>query len=137
MNPYPGAAVRAIIADPEGRILFLKRQNTRYSNGQWCLPGGKVEFGQTVEEAVVKEVAEETFLRCLDCRFLFYVDSLPNVENENHFINFYFSCRTSGEVVLNEESADYAWVKTEEMGNYELAFGQREAVEKYGTFATH
>ncbi len=135
MNKYPGAAVRAIIVDSEGRILFLKRQNTRYSDGQWCLPGGKVEFGQTVEEAVVKEVAEETSLRCTECRFLFYMDSLPNIENENHFINFYFACRTSGEIFLNDESAAFIWLKAEEMGEYDMAFGMREAVERAMQFA--
>ncbi len=130
MANYPGVAVRAIITDEQEQILFLRRQNTHYNNSQWCLPGGKVEFGQTVEEAVIREVAEETSLCCLGCRFLFYEDSLPNIENKDHYINFYFTCRTSGQVVLNDESAAFAWVRLEEMANYALVFGQREAVER-------
>ncbi|WP_439032034.1 NUDIX hydrolase [Gordonia terrae] len=54
-------AVGALITDDDGRILLILRRNEP-SAGHWSLPGGKVEPGETLEEAVVREVQEETGL---------------------------------------------------------------------------
>jgi len=45
-QPYPVPVVRALIADAAGRVLLLQRAATAYGPGQWCLPGGKVDYGQ-------------------------------------------------------------------------------------------
>ncbi|HPI74734.1 MAG TPA: NUDIX hydrolase [bacterium] len=130
MTEYPGIAVRALIRDSQGRILLLRRQNTHYYDGQWCLPGGKVEYGQTLEEAVVREVLEETALTCLDSDYLFFNESLPGRENDLHYITFYFCCRTAGEVAVNQESEEYAWVRPEELTGYTIPPGHYEAILK-------
>lgn len=52
-----GAAV-CIIADDEGRILLTRRCD----NGEWCLPGGVMDFGETLEQAAIREAKEETGL---------------------------------------------------------------------------
>jgi len=61
-HDIPVPAVRLIVVDSQKRVLLLKRQNTNYGSGMWCLPGGKVEYGQTVEEAAISELREETSL---------------------------------------------------------------------------
>ncbi len=130
MSKGPSLAVRALIRDSQGRILLLKRQNTHYYDGQWCLPGGKVEYGQTLEEAVDREVLEETALTCLNKDYLFFCESLPGQENDLHYITFYFRCRTAGYVAVNQESEEYAWVRPEELTGYAIPPGHHEAIVK-------
>jgi len=68
----PVVAIRAITQDPQGRILLLKRANSEYGEGQWCLPGGKLDYNDTPEHTVEKELLEETGLAVADVTFLFY-----------------------------------------------------------------
>lgn len=58
MTPYPIVAVGAIVLD-EGDILLVKRR-TEPAAGSWSLPGGKLERGESLTEALVREVFEET-----------------------------------------------------------------------------
>jgi len=58
----PYLAVRAIITDESDRVLILKSVKTKHGNGEWCLPGGNIEYGQTAGEAVVREIKQETSL---------------------------------------------------------------------------
>ena len=56
------AAVGAIVFDGDGRLLLIRRANPP-SQGLWSLPGGRVETGESAEQAVVRELLEETGLR--------------------------------------------------------------------------
>ena len=60
LNPVPSVAA---VLSSEGRILLVKR-NIEPGIGLWCLPGGFIETGESAPEAVVREVEEETGLRC-------------------------------------------------------------------------
>ncbi len=129
LTPIP--VVRLIIPDTKGRVLILKRAHTSHSEGSWCLPGGKIDYGQTVEHAIAKELQEETSLVCTSSRFLFYQDSLPLVGGEMHCINLYFECTVQGEIVLNDESGEYAWIGPDDIDKYDIAFRNDEALIKY------
>jgi mutator protein MutT len=131
MNNRPIMAVRAIILDEHKRILILKRADKFAFGNMWCLPGGKIDFGQTAEEAVAMEVEEETSLICRTCKFLFYMDGLPLKTGDNHYLTLYFACQADGSIGLNEESSEYTWVRPEDMEKYEIAFGNDEAIRKY------
>jgi 8-oxo-dGTP pyrophosphatase MutT (NUDIX family) len=127
----PVPVVRLIVPDPAGRVLLLRRKQTSHAPGKWCLPGGKVDYGQTVEEAAARELREETSLLCTEKRFLFYQDSLPRESGAMHCINLYFECAWSGEVRLNPESSEYAWVGPSELAGYEIVFRNDEGLERY------
>ncbi|MDY6990293.1 MAG: NUDIX domain-containing protein [Thermodesulfobacteriota bacterium] len=129
--PYPIPIVRMIIPDEKGRVLILKRDEGSHSGGEWCLPGGKVDYGLTVEEAAVKELREETSLICTSTRFLFYQDSLPQDPEDMHGINLYFECTAEGAIALNEESRTFAWIGPEELPEYEMAFRNDEGLLRY------
>ena len=128
---FPVPVVRLIVTDAQGRVLILRRQNTGHALGQWCLPGGKVDYGATVEQAVRTELKEETGLVCLEAEFLFYQDSLPPAPGTMHCINLYFWCRTAGDLVLNRESSACAWIGPEELAAHTLAFRNDEGLEQY------
>ena len=57
VSPVP--VVKLIIPDKEGKILILKRSRTGYSEGLWCLPGGKIDYGETIEQTISKELLEK------------------------------------------------------------------------------
>lgn len=128
---YPISVVRLIISDSEGRALILKRRNSGHSSGMWCLPGGKIEYGETIEQSIVKELREETSLVCTASRFLFYQDSLPPVAGSMHCINLYFECSVAGTVVLNDESSKFAWIRPEDLGKYRIAFKKDLGLLRY------
>jgi len=128
---YPIPIVRLIVLDERNRVLILKRKNTTHSPGEWCLPGGKVDYGRTVEEAAMDELFEETSLACTSLTFLFYQDSLPLQPGGMHCINLYFATSVKGAVVLNEESSEYAWIGPEDLPHYPLAFRNEPALRQY------
>lgn len=89
----PGVA--AIIQDGEGKILLQRRSD----NGQWGLPGGSVEIGESVRDAIIREVQEETGLTVEVLR-LVGVYSDPAIQivrypdgNVVHYISSLFACR--------------------------------------------
>lgn len=130
-NPPPLIAVRAFIEDADGKILILKRAPDDEYGDMWCLPGGKVDYGQTAEEAIIREVEEETSLECTSAQFLFYMDGLPRSEDEKHYLTLYFSCHVAGNITLNEESSFYVWVGMKELGQYSIAFGNEKAIKRF------
>lgn len=127
----PMLAVRVIITNESGKVLLLKRDATSYGNDEWCLPGGKIDFGQTAADAVAREVIEETSLVCKEMKFLFYQDSLPDENLELHFVNLVFECNAEGKVQLNKESSDYVWTDSVGMKNYKVAFRNDEILVRY------
>ena len=128
---FPIPAVRALIVDEFGKLLILKRDNTDFGKGDWCLPGGKVDYGRTVEEALAAELREELAVSLLSCDFFFFQDSLPLVADGPHFINFYFHCRIENRIRLNEESSDLAWIGPDDLENYTVVFRNDEAIIRH------
>lgn len=129
--PYPVPVVRGILLDVTGRLLLLRRKNSTYGNGEWSLPGGKIDYLTSPEQSIVREVLEETGLILKAPRFLFYQDSPPIIPDAMHCLNLYFEGRVEGAVQLNEENEEFAWVDPGELGAYRLAFGGGEAVARW------
>lgn len=127
----PVPTVRAIIVDAAGRVLLLCRRASAHGDGQWCLPGGKVDYEVTVEQALAQELSEEASLSVTRSRFLFYQDSLPLSPGGMHVINFCFECSVTGELKLNDESSRYAWVARSELDRYSIAFRNDEILRRY------
>lgn len=128
-RPIP--VVRAVIVDGAGRVLLLQRANTSYGQGAWCLPGGKIDYGQNVSEALVREVREETDLEVQSAEFLLLQDSLPTEPGGMHCINLYFRCCANGELRLNDESSAFAWVTADNLDDYDIAFRNDEALRAH------
>ena len=127
----PVPVVRTIIQNARGEVLFLRRARTAFGDGGWCLPGGKVDYGETVEQAAIKELREETTLECREARFLFHQDSLPPVPGSMHCINFYFECEVTGDLEMNPESSDWAWIGPGTLEQYDVVFRNDEAVRRF------
>ncbi len=127
----PVPAVRLIVLDSSGRVLILRRAAGTTAEGRWCLPGGKVDYGDTVLQAATRELQEETGLCAKSLRFLFYQDSLPPSQGAMHCINFYLECTVEGNVILNDESVEARWIGPEDRHDFSIAFRNDEALARY------
>jgi nucleoside triphosphatase len=110
MPQYPEPTVGALIFNAEGK-LFLRRSHKW--KGKWVVPGGHIELGERMEDALRREVREETHLEIRDIEFLCFQEFLYDDRfwKRRHFIFFDYACRTdSTEVKLNEEAEEYVWV---------------------------
>lgn len=124
----PIVTVGALIFDPEGRILLIR---THKWGDRWGIPGGKIDLGETMVEALVREVREETGLEAHDVRFAIAQDSVnsPEFYKPAHMVLLNFTCRSSGgPVTLNEEAEAYAWVSPEEALTYDLNVPTRQLI---------
>ncbi len=119
-----------IVPNARREVLILRRAEPP-ALGLWCLPGGKVEYNETVEGTVRSELREETALECQDARFLFYQDSLAREPGTMHCINLYFECSVAGEIEMNAESSNWAWIGPADLDEYEIAFGNDEGLRRY------
>ena len=131
LSNHPLLAVRAIILNEINQALFLKRSSESTYGDMWCFPGGKIDFGQTAEEAIVREIREETSLNCQSSRFIFYRDGLPQKPDDQHYLTLYFYCQVKGTINLNKESTRYAWLGPKEIEEYTIAFGNDKAFLDY------
>ena len=121
MRPVVG--VGAVIIDGD-RVVLIKRAHEPLK-GQWSLPGGGVELGETLEQAIVREVQEETGL---DVDVGPIVDILDRIGRdadgrvEHHFVLVDFVCRSSGGVLRSASDADAAaWVTLADLAQYGVA----------------
>jgi 8-oxo-dGTP pyrophosphatase MutT (NUDIX family) len=106
-------SVSAVIFDRRGRLLLQQRSD----GGQWGLPGGSVEIGESVADAVVREVHEETGLTVRPRRIIgVYSDPTLQVVrypdgNVWHYVNVCFECRVlGGELTTCDETLALAYV---------------------------
>jgi len=130
---YPVPVVRLIVPDAVGRVLLLRRADTTYGFDRWALPGGKIDYGETVEAAAARELEEETGLRCEYPEFLFYQDSLALQPGLMHCINLYFECRVAGDLRLNAESSESVWIGPGDLERFQLVFRNDDGLRQWAS----
>jgi ADP-ribose pyrophosphatase YjhB (NUDIX family) len=117
----PIATVGALIYNSKYEVLMIK---TDKWSGKWGIPGGKIEYGETSESALEREIAEETNLTISNIKFILSQDSIESDEffKPAHFILLNYTCTTNEEsnVELNEEAQEYCWSKEQEALQLEL-----------------
>jgi 8-oxo-dGTP diphosphatase len=122
--------VGAIIKDPGGRLLLIKRGHPPQA-GRWSLPGGRVEPGETDQQAVIREIREETGLqiRCDQLVGSVQRDSPPDAVLE---IKDYAATVTGGSLVAGDDAAEARWVSPAELGSLLLTTGLAETLAGWG-----
>lgn len=120
----------AIIFNEEGKFLLTQRAD----NGLWCLPGGAVESGESVAEACIREVYEETGLN-VRVKRLIGVYSHPDQlvvykdGNKAFVVALHFETEIiGGELGLSNETTDYAYFTLEETGKLQMLGRHRERI---------
>lgn len=122
-NPVP--TVDIIIELPEG-IVLIRRKNPPPG---WALPGGFVDYGESLEDAAVREAKEETALAVTDLRQM-HTYSRPDRDPRGHTISTVFIARASGVPRARDDAAAVA-VFTENNLPSPLAFDHAEILTDY------
>lgn len=120
----------AAILDDQRRILLTRRAD----NGQWCLPGGAVESGESVAEACEREVVEETGLN-VHVKRLVGVYSHPDQlvvypdGNKAYIVALHFEAEiVGGKLGLSNETTDFGYFTLEEIDGLEMLGRHKERI---------
>lgn len=121
----PLITVDALI-EIDGGIILIRRKNPPYG---WAIPGGFVDYGETLEEAVVREAKEET---CLDIQIIrqFHTYSDPGRDPRHHTVTTMFIAKATGIPSAADDAQDIG-VFTRDTLPEDMAFDHRQVVEDY------
>ena len=126
---HPQLAVSAAIFRND-TILLVRRARSP-AKGFYSLPGGRVEFGETLHAALNREVDEETALKIEIVGLAGWREVVPGTSGGGHYLIMSFAARwVSGEVVLNDELDDFKWLKPDAIGDLKLTGGLPEVIEQ-------
>jgi 8-oxo-dGTP diphosphatase len=126
----PFLAVSAAIVR-DGKIFVMRRARPP-ANGLFSLPGGVVEAGETLTQAVVREVSEETGMAIEPVALAGFRESIARDDAdrvERHFVILCFAARwQGGEPVLNEELSEARWLDPHELADLPTTPGLADIV---------
>jgi 8-oxo-dGTP diphosphatase len=134
----PIVGVGAVIVD-HGRVLLVKRGSPPLL-GEWSLPGGVVELGETLRAAAEREAREETGLIVKAGEVLEVLDRIiPGKDNapQYHYVLIDFLCVVQGgELRAGGDAADVAWASESELEKFKLEQPALEVIRKAFTAET-
>jgi len=136
---FIGVGTGAIIFNKEGKVFVTQRgPKARNENGKWDFPGGAVEFGETCEKAVVRELQEEFDI---EIEVIELVDVVNHIlpEEKQHWVSPSFVARHVGgvpRITEPEKCTGFKWMKLAEINPDELSMASKsnrqKFIEKYG-----
>lgn len=107
------------LVDPDGRVLLAKRPQGRPLEGLWEFPGGKVEEGETPEQALIRELKEELSIDVSEACLAPYCFASHAYEGFHLLMPLYVCRRWKGEVIARE-GQELAWVRPVRMADYAM-----------------
>lgn len=135
VREYPDRPIVGVggVVVEDGAVLLVKRAGEPLK-GQWSLPGGAVELGETLTEAVARELREETGLevRLLDIVEVFERISRDADERTRyHYVLIDYLCEpTGGKARAGSDVAAVAWARPEELARYQLTDKATAVIQK-------
>ncbi|HZU72541.1 MAG TPA: NUDIX domain-containing protein [Acidimicrobiales bacterium] len=119
----PRLAVGAVVVEDD-RLLMVRRGRGAAA-GEWSVPGGRLEWGETMAEALVREVHEETGVEVVCEELLGWVE---RIDDEHHFVIFDFCARALDvvEPTAGDDAVEAAWVPLHQVPELNLVRGLGE-----------
>jgi 8-oxo-dGTP diphosphatase len=133
MADHPEVCVGAI-ALAEDQLLMIRRGHGP-AGGRWSIPGGRVEMGETLAEAVVRELAEETGLEALCDAFVGWVE---RIGDGYHFLilDFAVTVISTDPPKAGDDAAEAAWISLEHVASMPLVDGLAVFLHEHGILPT-
>lgn len=128
---YPEPTVGALIFNKENKLFLMTSSKWK---DKYVIPGGHIELGETIEQALRREIKEETNLNIYDIEFVMLQEFVFGEEfhKKRHFIFLDHVCKTDhNEVILNKEGSSYVWVDINEALNLSLEPYTRNVILEY------
>jgi len=117
----PVVTVGGLIFNAAGEVLMVRTH--KWSN-LWGIPGGKVKWGETSEQALIRELKEETSLDITNIKFVLVQDCIHSKEfyRDAHFVLLNYTCECAGPlaVTLNNEAQEFRWIFPNEALNLSI-----------------
>ncbi len=132
----PIVGVGAVIVDPQARRVVLVRRAAPPLEGEWSLPGGVVEVGETMRAAAEREALEETGLNIAAGEVLEVFDRIIVRPGERgrpqyHYVLVDFLCRVrGGELSAGGDAAQAEWASQEDLEKYKLERPALDVISK-------
>ena len=127
-------AVSVIVTDEVDNVLLIRRSD----NGNWALPGGAMDIGESLRQAAVRETREETGIHCEITGISgIYTDPghvilyTSNGEVRQEFSIVLTARATSGQLAPSSESPEVRWVARADVGSYDMDASMRLRVDHY------
>ena len=132
-SPTPSVCVGAVAID-DNRLLLVRRKNEP-GLGSWSVPGGRVEPGETVQEAVVRELLEETGVEGV-CTGLIGV--VERIGDDHHFVILDYSVEVlaPSTPMAASDALEARWVPLHEVAELDLVEGLAEFLHEHGLIET-
>jgi len=128
-NPFPTVDIIIETTTPhKSGIVLIKRKNPPFG---WAIPGGFVDYGESLEQAAIREAEEETTLK-VKLKRQFHTYSDPARDSRHHTIATVFIASASGEPSGRDDAAEAAIFSKNEIPD-EMAFDHRTIIEDYFT----
>lgn len=131
---HPRPSCHALVM--RGREVLLVRRAAEPLRGYWGLPGGAVELGETVVEALRREVREETGLEIEPVRYLGYRDAISRDATGRvrfHYVVLFYSAQlVSGEVSAGDDAEQATWVPIDHLADFQVTESVEECLRWAG-----
>ena len=121
----PSLAVDGVLIKNR-KVLLIKRKNEPFKN-KWALPGGFVEYGEKVEDAIIRELKEETGMN-VRIKKLFGVYSDPDRDPRGHVVSIVFLVESEDEPRAGDDAVDAKFFDLDNLP--ELAFDHKKILEE-------
>ena len=124
----PALTVDAIIEEKESILMIRRKSNT--FNGYFALPGGFVEYGESAEEAVRREVLEELNLH-IEPLHILGVYSESDRDPRGHVVSTIFICTFKGTPMAGDDAQSYEWLLLNDIEKNKIAFDHKKILKDY------
>lgn len=136
LREVPKIAIGAVVLDeptPGDRRIVLVRRANPPLEGRWSLPGGRLEFSERIEQALQREIFEETGLVVAVGPL---VEIVEIIQSPYHYVILDYLCRkTGGELRAGDDAREVAWVRPDDITHYGVTDAVDRVVAKALTMA--